>query len=213
MKKIRISLPQRDAESMAQGCAKRLGLLVLGMVAALALLGPSRAAADQSSPITQLQFLQILVQMSGDTPKFSASSTAADYVQWARNKGMVNVPWQPSAKLTQDVLARSLVPLFGLTPGKLGQDYPRILAREGIVVPSSAEPTIADIVTIVQSPFFQPRVHPHHSPKKCPPGHGEDEPGDENHDCGLGEGHDNHPPPSDHDDHHHDDHHDGENHN
>src|SRR6266446_7802676 len=203
MKKIRISLPQGDAGSMAQGCAKKLGLLVLG----------SRAAADQSSPITQLQFLQILVQMSGDTPKFSASSTAADYVQWARNKGMVNVPWQPSAKLTQDVLARSLVPLFGLTPGKLGQDYPRILAREGIVVPSSAEPTIADIVTIVQSPFFQPRVHPHHSPKKCPPGHGEDEPGDENHDCGLGEGHDNHPPPSDHDDHHHDDHHDGENHN
>src|SRR5258708_39983541 len=140
MKKIRRSLPQRDVGSMAQGCAKRLGLLVLGMVAALALLGPSRAAADQSSPITQLQFLQILVQMSGDTPKFSASSTAADYVQWARGKGMVNVPWQPSPKLTQDVLARSFGPLFALTPGKLRQEYPRILSREGSVGPSLAEP-------------------------------------------------------------------------
>ena len=210
MKKIRISLPQRDAGSMAQGCAKKLGLLVLSIVAVLALLGPSRAAADQSSPVSQLQYLQVLVQMSGDTPKFSASSTAADYVQWARNKGMVNVPWQPGANLTRDVLTRSLVQLFGLTPGKLGQDYARILAREGIIVPSSAEPTRADIVSILETPVFQPRIH---SPKKCPPGHGEDEPGDENHDCGLGEGHDNHPPPSDHDDHHHDDHHDGENHN
>ena len=61
MKKIRISLPQGDAGSMAQGCAKKLGLLVLSIVAVLALLGPSRAAADQSSPVTQLQFLQMLV--------------------------------------------------------------------------------------------------------------------------------------------------------
>src|SRR5260370_36735908 len=98
MKKIRISLPQRDAGSMAQSCAKKPGLLVLAIIAALA-LGPTRAAADQSSPVSQLQFLQVLVQMSGDTPKFSASSTAADYVQWARNKGMVNVPWQPGAPL------------------------------------------------------------------------------------------------------------------
>jgi len=198
MKKIRISLPQGDAGSMAQGCAKKLGLLVLGIIAALALLGPSRAAADQSSPITQLQFLQILVQMSGDTPKFSASSTAADYVQWARNKGMVNVPWQPSAKLTQDVLARSLVPLFGLTPGKLGQDYSRILAREGIIVPSSAEPTRADLVILIESPFFQPRAKLIHSPKKCPPGHGDDDNGDNNGrnpNCCLGEG-DDHPTPA-----------------
>ena len=210
MKKIRISLPQRDAGSMAQGCAKRLGLLVVGIVAALAVLGPSRAVADQSSPITQLQFLQVLVQMSGDTPKFLASSTAADYVQWARDKGMVNVPWQPGAHLTRDVLNRSLVQLFRLTPGKLGADYARILAREGIIAPSSAEPTRADIVSILQTPVFRPRIH---SPKKCPPGHGEDEPGDENHDCGLGEGHDHHnPPPSHHDDDHHDDHHHGENH-
>jgi hypothetical protein len=198
---------------MAQGCAKKLGLLVLGIVAALALLGP-RAAADQSSPITHLQFLQVLVQMSGDTPKFSTSSTAADYVQWARDKGMVNVPWQPSAHLTQDVLTRSLVQLFGLTPGKLGQDYARILAREGIIVPSSAEPTRADLVTLLESPVFQPRLK-HHSPKKCPPGHGEDEPGDANHDCGLGEGHDNHvnPPLSNHEDKRGDDSHQGKNRN
>jgi hypothetical protein len=211
MKKIRISLPQRDAGSMAQGCAKRLGLLVLGIVAALALLGPSRAAADQSSPITHLQFLQVLVQMSGDTPKFSASSTAADYVQWARNKGMVNVPWQPGAHLTRDVLNRSLVQLFGLTPGKLGADYARILAREGINVGSDPEPTRADIVTLVDGLGLQHRPMKHPSPKKCPPGHGEDEPGDENHDCGLGEGHDKHPGLSNHEDNRGDDRHQGKN--
>ncbi len=213
MKKIRRSLPQRDAGSMAQGCAKKLGLLVLSIVAVLALLGPSRAAADQSSPVTQLQFLQMLVQMSGDTPKFSTSSTAADYVQWAIGKGM-NAGWQPSAHLTHDVLARSLVQFFGMTPGKLGQDYARILAREGIVVPNSENPTRADLIILIETPLFHGRVpKPHHSPKKCPPGHSEDEPGDENHDCGLGEGHDNHvnPPLSKHEDSRGDDNHQGKN--
>src|SRR5207245_8848635 len=107
MKKIRRSLPQRDAGSMAQGCAKKLGLLVLSIVAVLALLGPSRAAADQSSPVTQLQFLQMLVQMSGDTPKFSASSTASVYVQLAIGKGM-NSGWQSSADLKHDVIGYSM---------------------------------------------------------------------------------------------------------
>src|SRR2546427_8374210 len=119
MKKIRISLPQGDAGSMAQGCAKKLGLLVVGIVAVLALLGPSRAAADQSGPITQLEFLQWMVQLSGDTPKFNANSTASDYVQWARDKGM-NVSWQPNAALTRAMLSQSLVQLFRMNPNKIG---------------------------------------------------------------------------------------------
>src|SRR6266849_8137241 len=124
MKKIRRSSPQRDAGSMAHGCAKKLGLLVVGIVAALALLGPSRAAADQSGPITQLEFLQWMVQLSGDTPKFNADSTAADYVQWARGNG-VSVSLQPNAPLSRSLLSQVLVQFLGFNPNKLGGDYAR----------------------------------------------------------------------------------------
>ncbi len=119
MKIIRRSLPQGDAGSVAQRCAKKLALLVLGIVAALALLGPSRAAADQSTPITQLGFLKIMVQVSGDTPNFNANSTAADYVQWARGKG-VNVTLQPNAPLSRALLSQALVQLLQINPNKFG---------------------------------------------------------------------------------------------
>jgi len=192
MKKIRRSLPQEDGGSVAQGCAKKLGLLVLGIVTALALLGPSRVLADQSSPITQLEFLQWMVQLSGDTPKFNADSTAADYVQWARDKGM-NVSWQPNAALTRALLSQSLVQLFGLNPTKFGGDYARILAREGITVigtgGSPTNPTVTrdNLVSMVEEFGFQPRLpsspfangnglglglgnNPNHNPPTPPPG-------------------------------------------
>src|SRR6266568_4110309 len=150
MKIIRRSLPQGDAGSVAQRCAKKLGLLVVGIVAALALLGPSRAAADQSTPITQLGFLKIMVQVSGDTPSFNANSTAADYVLWARGKG-VNVALQPNAPLSRALLSQALVQLLQINPNKLGGDPTRILAREGITIDgTSTDPvTLPDVLSLL----------------------------------------------------------------
>src|SRR6266851_683418 len=187
MKKIRISLPQGDAGSVAQGCAKKLGLLVLGIVTALALLGPSRAAADQSSPITQLEFLQWMVQLSGDTPKFSANSTAADYVKWGNDHGMTAIS-KPNAPLSHAQLSQAIVQFLQINPNKLGGDPTRILAREGITVGgTSTDPvTRTDIIVMIEG--LQPRItnpspfangngfgiglgnNPNHNPPTPPPG-------------------------------------------
>src|SRR6266568_6318108 len=194
MKIIRRSLPQGDAGSVAQRCAKKLGLLVVGIVAALALLGPSRAAADQSTPITQLGFLKIMVQVSGDTPSFNANSTAADYVLWARGKG-VNVALQPNAPLSRALLSQALVQLLQINPNKFGGDPTRILAREGITVISTGgsadDPTVTsqDLLAMLDqnglnptrlqpsSPFANGNgfgfglIHnPNHNPPTPPPG-------------------------------------------
>src|SRR5713101_9659834 len=176
MKKIRISLPQWDARSMAQGCAKKFGLLVLGIVAALALLGPSRAAADQSPPVSQLQFLQLLVQLTGDTAQFNPGSTAADYVNWAVNQGLKPTGgWQPGSPLTRDVFGQSLVQLFKIAPDKFNNDFARILAREGITEIVEKEPimTLKQLIDTIEEFAFHRRIEiierQNHSPTHCPP--------------------------------------------
>ena len=116
--------------------------------------------APAAKAITQLEFLQWMVQLSGDNSMFSAGSTAADYVTWARAKGMNPTGgWNPTAALTPEQLAQSLVQLYGLNPRKFGGDYFRILEREGIIVDrSAAEVSRAALAALVDEFGFQSRL-------------------------------------------------------
>ncbi|MEY2409015.1 MAG: hypothetical protein QOF48_1685 [Verrucomicrobiota bacterium] len=131
----------------------KFAIVALGMAGFLSVLAPSAKA------ITQLEFLQWMVQLSGDNAQFSATSSSADYAQWARNKGMNPTGgWLPTAVLTPEQLAQALVQLYGLNPHKFGGNYFRILEREGIVVSQgAAEVSRAALAGLIDEFGFQNR--------------------------------------------------------
>ena len=136
--------------------AVKIGAFALSAALYLVALGPSTARAD-SAPVSQLQYLQWLVQLSGDSALFSADSTEADYQQWARSKNMNPTGgWQTGATLTRNTLAQTLVQLYDLNPHKFGGDYIRILQRSGIDVPETI--TRQSLVTLIDETGFQSRM-------------------------------------------------------
>ncbi|MFM1767956.1 MAG: hypothetical protein RJA22_485 [Verrucomicrobiota bacterium] len=110
--------------------------------------------------ISQLEFIQWMVQLSGDNSMFSAGSTADDYVTWARAKGMNPTGgWTPTSALTPDQLAQALVQLYGLNPRKFNGDYFRILEREGIYIDRNAvEVSRSALASLVDEFGFQSRL-------------------------------------------------------
>jgi len=135
---------------------KGLGIYAVGIGLILMLAGPVSAKAET---MTQIECLQWLVQVTGESSQFSATSTAADLIQWARVKGMNPTGgWQPNATLTCEILAQILVQLLGLNPKKMSGDYARILAREGIELPSSDDISRTDLVSVFGELTFQSRV-------------------------------------------------------
>jgi hypothetical protein len=143
----------RFAAIIHKGRTLKCGILALFAAGFLSFTSTAHA-------ISQLEFLQWMVQLSGDNSMFSAGSTAADYVTWARSKGMdPSGGWNPTAALTPQQLAQSLVQLYGLNPRKFGGDYFRILEREGIIVDrSAAEVTRAALAALVDEFGFQSRL-------------------------------------------------------
>jgi len=153
--------------------------------------------------LTQLEGLQWLAQVSGDSSQFSASSTAADYIQWARVKGLnPNGGWQPNATLTREVLAQILVQLLKISPNKLGADYVKILEREGIIIPANNTISRESLLSVLGDPAFRGHGPPgddedhnndghpdrghHHSPFKPHPVHPDVPPGPPSHVPGNG---------------------------
>jgi hypothetical protein len=129
MKNIEKNVKQGSVKRMCQGLAKSIGVSVLGTACILA---PMTVKAD-STPVSQLHFLQTLAQVSGDSGQFTSSSSVADYVHWAQSKGLnPSGGWQPTANLSKNAVATLLVQLLGLNPSKFGGDYTRVLTREGI---------------------------------------------------------------------------------
>jgi len=187
MKSVRSVFP-KGFTCTVQGVIKRLSLYVLATGFVLLILGPVSARAD----LTQLEGLQWLAQVSGDSSQFSSSSTAADYIQWARVKGLnPNGGWQPSATLTRDVLAQILVQLLKISPNKLGADYAKILEREGIIIPANNTINRESLLSVLGDPNFgfhgppgpgedhNNDGHPdrgHHSPFRPHPPHPGDDP-------------------------------------
>ena len=142
-------------------------LVVLGT--GLLLLSPGSASAAN-----QLQYLQWLVQVSGDSGQFNNSSPPSAYVQWAQAKGITpNGGWKPFDKLNREALAHTLVQLLGLNTKK-GSDDIRTLAREGInlldALPESEVDEVSrkSLVFIIDDGLFRLRLPIHHSPHKPP---------------------------------------------
>jgi hypothetical protein len=132
----------------SQGWTVRVGVLAIGAAFCFSILTPASATAGS---VSQLKFLQTLAQLTGDGGQFSAGSTGSDYSQWAKNKGM-NQDWNPKAKLSSDVVALSLVQLFGLNPRKYGGDLYRNLEREGIVIERSSSVSSETLAALVDNP-------------------------------------------------------------
>ena len=156
MKKIKNGNLQGRAGELVQGWLGRLGGLALGGVVFLAAFGPIPAKADASRALTQLEYIRWLAQLSDSTSQFSVNSTAADYVQWARDSGMnPNGGWEPTALLTRAVLAQTLAQFYGLKAVKGETDFARLLEREGIIMPTEQVVTRAGFVSVVDEFGFQ----------------------------------------------------------
>jgi hypothetical protein len=189
MKNVQKVSPPRDTSICIIGWSKRLAMLL----AAFVLLMGTAMVAQAKDRVTQLQYLQWLVKVSGDTAQFNNSSKPQDYVQWALAKGMQpNGGWKPTQTLKEDQLAQTLVQLLQLNPNKKNADYEKILKREGIVLQREENDDDNDKVTqkglasLFDDIMFKNRHdhdhdhdHDHknpspHKPPK-PPHHGDDD--------------------------------------
>jgi hypothetical protein len=165
-----------------QGFSTKLGALLV----AVAILAGAPSVAKAAPPTSQLTYIQYLVQLCGDSGQFKNTSSPQDYLQWAQGKGMIPTGgWNITGKLTRDVLAQTLVQLYGLNSKKSGGDYVRILLREGINVGDNDEISRRDLISIFDDALFLSRLgrvgHHTHSPKKPPkpPGHHGDDDDDD----------------------------------
>src|SRR5438046_10054967 len=153
MKNVEKNVKQGSVKKICQGLAKTVGVSVLGTACILA---PMNVKAD-STPVTQLHFLQTLAQLTGDSGQFSASSGPADYVHWAQSKGLnPSGGWQPTANVSKGVISQALVQLFNLNPSKFSGDYARILTREGIDLSNLGDAVTKDnLVSLIDQAAFQ----------------------------------------------------------
>ena len=132
MKNVEKCSVQGSFQKICHGLAREATIFTMGAAFLLAPLAATTAKAE-GQPVTQLQFLQWVAQMSGASKQFSNRAGAADYVNWAKSVGITpSGGWQPAANLTKAVLAETLVQTLNLNPNKFNGDYSRILAREGI---------------------------------------------------------------------------------
>lgn len=116
---------------------KRFGFLsfLTAMVIGSALLGVSQVwAADDSSNLTQKEYLQWLVRVHGDEATMPAKPTSDDYLKWARdNKVVPKDGWKLDEMLTREVFAETLAQVFGV-PAAGGAA--EALAKEGVTIPA-----------------------------------------------------------------------------
>ena len=147
-------------QKLLQGWARKFTALAVGAACVVAVSNPTAA---QAADATQLQYLQLLVTLTGEGPWFPANATSADYVQWARNNGMnPSGGWRPDAPLTTDVMAQTLVQLLGLNPRKQNGNMYITLARDGI--------NLQPITGTVSLEFLRPFMdNPWHWSKQNPP--------------------------------------------
>jgi len=140
-------------KNLIQKFVRQFVVLTAGAACVASTLTPVPASAAPSTGVTQLKFLQTLAQLTGDAGLFSGGSQPEDYAAWARTRNVDPTSgWKPSAKLSSDILAQSLVQLYGLNPRKYGGDYYRILEREGIVIDRSATVTGETLAALIDNP-------------------------------------------------------------
>ena len=134
-----------------QGWTVKLGIAAVSAFCLTAVLSPTQASA--ATPVTQLQYIQILAQALGDAGQFNAGSTAADYVQYALNKGLSPVGgWSADSPMTAEILALTWIQIRGLDPTKYNRDYFRILDVDGFHINRYAVVSHAFMVGFLDQP-------------------------------------------------------------
>lgn len=135
-----------------QGWNLKLGIAFVSAICLTSLLAPTRASAA-ATPVSHLQYIQTIAQVVGESGQFNASSSAADYVQWAKNRGMnPSGGWSANAPMSASAVAETLVQLLGLNPNKFGRDYFRNLGSEGIRIDPSAVITHSYLTSLLDQP-------------------------------------------------------------
>jgi len=153
---IQQSESSRPGRSGIQALITKCAAVVSAAVLAVAALAPATVQAA-SSPITQLEYIQWLVQLAGDTGQFSDSSTGGDYVNWARGKGLnPKNGWNVNGKLSKSVLGETLGQLLNFNNGQM-KNYIRELTKLGIILPDSEDVSRKDVVSLVDN-GLQPRL-------------------------------------------------------
>jgi len=131
---------------------------VIGAACLTAALSPPSASA---APVTHLQYIQTMVQALGDAGQFNAGSAAADYIQWAKNKGMTpNGGWSAGSTMSAEAVAFTWVQLLGLNPNKFGRDYFRNLESAGIHINPNAVITPEYIISLLDQDPAQEGLRP-----------------------------------------------------
>ena len=127
-----------------KGFITRLAVLAFGAALYLSAAGSNALAA----PISQLEYLQFLVQLSGDN--LGPTPTPGDYVNWARSRGLnPDGGWDTGAKLSKDVVAQSIAQLLNIVPRKKTGNYIALLAQNGIVVPNANQISRTDLAEFI----------------------------------------------------------------
>jgi hypothetical protein len=140
-----------------KGWKARIGIACVSALCLTSVLGPGNAGAAQS-PLTHLQYIQMMTQVMGDSGLFSAGSTAGDYIQWARNKGMnPGIGWSASTPVSAQLVAETWVQLLGL-PSRYGSDYFRTLDSQGIHIDRTGMMTHAALAALLDQPESQSRM-------------------------------------------------------
>ncbi len=129
-----------------------LATTILLIATALLLMAGSAKAAQ---PMTQLEYIQWLVQATGESGQFKATAAATDFQQWAQAKGLAPAGgWNLTAPLTRPVLAQTLAQLLNLAASdKDAGDYVRVLLREGINLPTADQIDRGTVVSLLSSSF------------------------------------------------------------
>lgn len=137
------------SEILTKGISRKLAAVFSAAIIVILSVLP-QAAQAASSGITQFEYLQWLVQLSGDAGQFSENSVPNDYVNWARAKGVdPSGGWKLGAKLSKQALAQTLAQLLNLNPPGKSQNYIQALARNGITLPDDDEISRPQFATLV----------------------------------------------------------------
>lgn len=137
------------------------------------MFGAVQMKAAPATAMTQVELIQWLVQLSGDTSTLPPNPQIADFVKWANDQGLTPAGgWDPSAVLSRDALAQVLIQFFGYTV-KPGNDPYRSLKREGIDLGNDSTISRDKWILLVQESDLAANSLPEkaHSGWQPPPNH------------------------------------------
>jgi hypothetical protein len=142
-----------------QGWKLKLGIAIVSAICLTSAFAPTRASAAPATPISHLQYIQAISQAVGESGQFNASSSAADYIQWAKNRGMNPASgWSANSPMVASAVAETLVQLLDLNPKKFGGDHFRNLDSQGIHIGASSVVTAGFLASLLDQPEASSQV-------------------------------------------------------